>query len=399
MKHEVCRIGGGKLIDVLDLGDIYLNDFLAPGDSPPEAYPLTLCYSPESELVQLRHTVDPELMYRRYWYNSGTNESMVRHLREIVSRILENVSLKHGDIVVDIGCNDGTLLAAYPKGLGLQTFGFDPAENLSPHATWFVNDFFTSRAYNLASLPRTKVVTSIAMFYDIEKPVEFACDVNQILHDEGLWVLEMHYLPKMLEHAEVDAICHEHLMYYSLKSLSYVLHQAGFEVVDVELNNTNGGSMLVLAKKKHRASSVSPRVRELLDREAATPIRERLEIFSKQVKENKTDLRILLESKYSFGYSVLGYGASTKGNTLLQYCEIGPDLLPYIADRNPAKWGRKTVGSNIPIISEEEARSMLPDYFFALPYHFIDSFMKRESDFLNQGGRFIVPVPTPRVFV
>jgi len=156
---------------------------------------------------------------------------------------------------------------------------------------------------------------------------------------------------------------------------------------------------LVLAKKKHRASSVSPRVRELLDREAATPIRERLEIFSKQVKENKTDLRILLESKYSFGYSVLGYGASTKGNTLLQYCEIGPDLLPYIADRNPAKWGRKTVGSNIPIISEEEARSMLPDYFFALPYHFIDSFMKRESDFLNQGGRFIVPVPTPRVFV
>jgi len=246
MKHEVCRIGGGKLIDVLDLGDIYLNDFLAPGDSPPEAYPLTLCYSPESELVQLRHTVDPELMYRRYWYNSGTNESMVRHLREIVSRILENVSLKHGDIVVDIGCNDGTLLAAYPKGLGLQTFGFDPAENLSPHATWFVNDFFTSRAYNLASLPRTKVVTSIAMFYDIEKPVEFACDVNQILHDEGLWVLEMHYLPKMLEHAEVDAICHEHLMYYSLKSLSYVLHQAGFEVVDVELNNTNGGSMLVL---------------------------------------------------------------------------------------------------------------------------------------------------------
>ena len=394
-------MGGGPLIDVLDLGEIYLNDFLAPGDTPPEKYPLTLCYNPESELVQLRHTVDPELMFRTYWYNSGTNEAMAEHLREVVLKTVGvHAVVRAGDIVVDIGANDGTLLSYYSGEV--YTVGFDPANiKRARRVNEFVKEFFTQAAYGRLGLPPAKIVTSIAMFYDIEDPVAFAKEVYNILDDDGVWVLEMHYLPTMLERFEVDAICHEHLTYYSLGSLNRVLALAGFDIVDAELNDANGGSMLVFAKKSADvlkvAAGVSENVSKILDEEKKTPLIDRLVDFARGVSGNRLALRALLQFEIEHGKTIIGYGASTKGNTLLQYCDIGPDLLPYIAERNPAKWGRKTVGSNIPIIREEEARAMNPDYFLALPYHFMDSFKKRAAAFLARGGRFIVPVPKPQV--
>lgn len=396
VKREACRIGGGPLIDVLDLGEIYLNDFLAPGDAPPEKYPLTLCYNPESELVQLRHTVDPELMFRTYWYNSGTNEAMAEHLREVVLKTVGvHATVSAGDVVVDIGANDGTLLSYYSGEI--YTVGFDPANiKRARRVNEFVNEFFTQAAYDRLDLPPAKVITSIAMFYDIEDPVAFAKEVYNILDDDGVWVLEMHYLPTMLERYEVDAICHEHLTYYSLGSLRRVLLKAGFEIADAELNDANGGSMLVFAKK---AAGLRPSgtVIEILEEEKKIPLIDRLMDFARGVTSNRAALRVTLGVSAKAGLKIIGYGASTKGNTLLQYCGIGPDLIPYIAERNPAKWGRKAVGSNIPIISEAEARAMNPDYFLALPYHFIDAFKKREAAFLARGGRFIVPVPNPQV--
>ena len=396
VRKDMCRIDGGPLLDVLDLGDIYLNDFLAEGDPAPDKYPLTLSYATESGLVQLRHTVDPELMFRTYWYNSGTNESMAEHLRQIVLKTVGVYTRVHaGDVVVDIGANDATLLSYYSDQI--YTVGFDPANiKRTGRCNEFVNEFFTADRYDALALKPAKVVTSIAMFYDIDDPGAFARDVNRILDDDGVWVLEMHYLQAMLTSNEVDAICHEHLTYYSLKSLSYVLREAGFNIVDIELNDTNGGSMLVFAKKTIIAPKMSMRAQSLIAKEDALPLDRELAKFAERVKQNKINLRTKLEYLGAEDL-VLGYGASTKGNTLLQYCEITQELLPYIAERNPAKWGRKTVGSNIPIISEEEARKMNPDYFLALPYHFIESFKKREVAFLERGGKFIVPVPTPQV--
>jgi hypothetical protein len=242
-----------------------------------------------------------------------------------------------------------------------------------------------------------KAVTSIAMMYDLEDPVAFASDVSRILDDDGLWVMEMHYLPRMLERNEVDAICHEHLTYFNLTSLSYVLKQAGFIIIDAELNEINGGSMLVYAKKSQVAGKPSVRLAHLIDHESDVDLEYSIDSFVRRVRENRDKMHLLLRAIRNEGKTVLGYGASTKGNTLLQYFGITEELLPYIAERNPKKWGRRTVGSNIPIISEEEARAMDPDYFLALPYHFLESFMEREEAFLQRGGKFISPVSTPHV--
>ena len=392
------RAGSGDLVDVFSLGDLCLNSFPHPSERDTEAYPLTLAYAPKSGLVQLRHSVDPELMFRDYWYESGTNESMKEHLCDIV--VGTNgiyTTLKSGDTVVDIGCNDGTLLGFYSSNI--TKVGYDPSTIAPKNCDIFINYFFgptlgvNSRdssigepGYNLA-----KIVTSIAMFYDVDDPVRFASNVRQILHEDGVWVLEVHYLPKMLDRNEVDAICHEHLCYYSLTSLMYVLAQAGLSVVDVSFNETNGGSMVAFVKKAGRQTP-SPLVQNTLEREKHTPMIDRLVDFGRRVEANKFALQDLLEGMSDTGKQVYGYGASTKGNTLLQYAGIEPDVLPAIADRNPLKWGRETVGTRIPIISEAQMREDKPDYLLALPYHFIDNFKKREP-----WAKWITPVPTPRI--
>ena len=386
------RAGGRDLIDVIDLGKIRLNAFPLPDEPDPDAYPLILSYSPESQLVQLRHTVDPELMFRTYWYNSGTNESMAKHLASVAHDAMGGyVKLGPDDVVVDIGCNDGTLLKYFHPWL--RKIGYDPAKNLSPECDLFINDFFNAKMY--AGNAPAKIVMSIAMFYDIDDPVAFAREVREIMHDDGIWVIEMHYLPAMLRRNEVDAICHEHLCYYSLTSLSYVLRQAGMRVVDVSFNDVNGGSMRAIVKKDGRVSVPSPLVQDVMAGEQKTPVRDVLEVFLRGIELNRDLLPGMLRRIGRMGQAVGGYGASTKGNTLLQYAGITPDLLPFIADRNPQKYGRVTVGTHIPIISEETMREISPEYLLALPYHFIDNFRERE----DKKFKWIVPVPSPRVLV
>src|SRR3989304_9632166 len=225
-KRSVCRAGGQALVDVFSLGDICLNDFVRPDASDTDKYPLMLAFSQESKLVQLRHSVDPELMFRNYWYNSGTNPSMAKHLEGVVLKAINHTNVRPGDTVVDIGCNDGTLLGFYPEHV-VKRIGFDPAKNIDvQNCDIFINDFFGGVADTVFE-DRARIVTSIAMFYDLENPQKFARDVARILTDDGVWVLEMHYLPEMLKNNEVDAICHEHLCYYSLSSLNYVLKKAG----------------------------------------------------------------------------------------------------------------------------------------------------------------------------
>ena len=395
VRHEYCRAGGGKLTDLITLGDICLNGFPAEGEADPPKFPLTLAVGEHSGLVQLRHTLNPELLYRDYWYESGINESMVAHLSRVAQSVYDYVDLEEDDAILDIGCNDGTLLSNFSKDL--YRVGIDPS-NIEPDRNSvdeFVNDFF-----NPQDIPYDffKAIFSIAMFYDLDDPVQFSKDVASILADDGVWVIEMHYLPKMLEMNDIGAICHEHLCYYSFESLRFVLDQAGLYICDAKMNEINGGSIRVYVRHNNPTAELDIRVNvdmfNLIEKERSIID---YDAFIENVFRNKEEMLELLSWVQEQGSVVSGYGASTKGNTVLQYFGIGRDLLPAIADRNPRKWGRYTPGTNIPIISEDYAREIQPDYFLALPYHFIESFIAREHKFIERGGRFIVPFPQPGV--
>lgn len=408
IRHEYCRAGGGKLTDLITLGDICLNGFPAEGEADPPKFPLTLAVGEHSGLVQLRHTLNSELLYRDYWYESGINESMVAHLSRVAQSVYDYVDLEEGDAILDIGCNDGTLLSNFSKDL--YRVGIDPS-NIHPDrgsVDFFINDFFENHQfindYNF------KAIFSIAMFYDLDDPVQFAKDVASILTNDGVWVIEMHYLPKMLEMNDIGAICHEHLCYYSFESIQFVLEQANLYIVDAKMNDVNGGSMRIYVRKATHLQI--PSMSKVGMDSIPTTFDSRVDVFNLIQKErtvidydafvenvfrNKEEMLELLKFLQDQGKIISGYGASTKGNTVLQYFGIGKDLLPAIADRNPRKWGRHTPGTHIPIISEEYAREIQPDYFFALPYHFIESFIAREHEFIDRGGRFIVPFPQPGV--
>lgn len=384
-----CRLDDSHLFPILDLGELYLSDFIDP-EKPKdiEKAPLELVMGAGTGLVQLRHTVNPERMFRDYWYRSGTNPAMVWHLAGIANRSLRY--MPNPAVVCDIGSNDGSLLHQYDGTI--DKIGFDPS-NISSEGFLRVRDFFGANAYWSHMNKPADIVTSIAMFYDLDNPVEFVDNVKSVIAEDGLWIIELHYLPSMLSYTGFDAICHEHLTYYSLTTLTSVLRQGGFHIQDVELNNVNGGSMRVYARPFYVIPS--PNVRMLYDMERLSNLAV-LQTFAESVVDNKRRLRELLMDIHLAGQRIYGYGASTKGNTILQYVGLDNSIIEGIADRNPAKWGKVTAGTNIPVISEDEARQSA-EYMLVLPYHFIDNFVEREQAWLARGGKFIVPCPYPYI--
>ncbi len=383
-----CRsCGSPRLESVLDLGLLAVNDFVSDGQ-PVDYAPLELARCEECTLVQLRHTVPRERLYRNYFYRSGTNESMVAALRDVVEDAASRVNLQPGDVWIDIGANDGTLLRQVPNHI--VKMGFEPASNLFREAVKggnLIYPGFFPPEYDPPAW-KAKVITAIACFYDLDDPNAFVAAVKKWLHPEGVWVVQFQDLRSMLQANAVDNVCHEHLEYYSTQALADLLNRHGLIVADLSYNVVNGGSLRVVARhgqgKQCFPLGSHERPADLVE-------------FAREARSLKIRTVRALEGYRDRGIRVLGYGASTKGNTLLQYYGITPDLLPAIADRNPDKWGKRTVGTNIPIISEEEARAMKPDYLFVLPWHFMDSFRKRERAFLERGGKFIVPLPTLRV--
>ena len=413
--RQSCRLCGSRsLTSIVDLGDQMLaSAFVSETNRdriPTRKVPLELvrCNPQLDEracgLVQLRHSFPPDLMYADYWYVSGVNQTMRDALGEIASRTRDLVELHAGDVVVDIGCNDGTLLNSYGVA-GLDRVGFDPAQNFAEQKDEFlrVPTYFNANAYRaVRSAKQAKVVTSIAMFYDLEDPNQFTAEVAEILDDKGIWILQMADLPNMLRHNMFDNICHEHLCYYHLAPLERLFSGHGLKLVDVEMNFVNGSSYRLYIRKlagppptkQARERIAKVRFDEFnlaLDTDAP------YDAFKRNIERNKHDLLFFLTQAKHQRKQVFVYGASTKGNVLLQYCGIDTSLVPFAADRNPKKWGAKTLGTNIPIISEEEARAKQPDYFLVLPYHFLDEMLVRERAFLERGGKFIVPVPTVRV--
>ncbi|MCP9780691.1 MULTISPECIES: class I SAM-dependent methyltransferase [Cyanobium] len=400
---DQCRISGSEhLVSVLNLGHQALTGvFPRRANENVTNGPLELVWCPDSGLLQLRHSYEPSEMYGdNYGYRSGLNQSMVSHLTEKVAYLERLVQPKADDVILDIGSNDCTTLRAYQTA-GLRRIGIDPTgrkfKEYYPPDVRLVPDFFSEAAYRSIETDQARIVTSIAMFYDLDAPIEFARQIESILADDGVWHFEQSYMPSMLRMNSYDTICHEHLEYYSLGAVKRILEAAGLRLVDVVMNAVNGGSFAVTAAK---AANKTVRTNQavvdwLLVQEdrmglnTPKPFRD----FEERVFRHRDDLTRLIRTLNADGKRVLGYGASTKGNVVLQFCGLTREDIPAIAEVNIEKFGRVTPGSHIPIVSEEDARAMRPDYFLVLPWHFKEGILRREKEYLASGGRFIIPFP------
>jgi len=401
-----CRIcGNHKLVPVLNLGNQALTGVFPEKDQEVEKGPLELVKCDDQAnpnacgLLQLKHNYNLSLLYgENYGYRSGLNKSMVDHLGSIVERIEKTIDLKDKDLVVDIASNDSTLLKAY-KNKDLQLVGIDPTsekfKEYYPSHVKYIPDFFSALRLKDFSEDKTKVVTSIAMFYDLENPTQFMREIYEVLDNEGIWILEQSYMPKMIENVSYDTVCHEHLEYYALKQIKWMTDKVGFKIIDVEFNEINGASFCLTLAKRSSKFTENPKVNQILEKERKEGYSE-IDIFrgfEKQVEKHRKDLIDFLNDLKSKGKRVIGYGASTKGNVILQYCNLSEKDIPYIAEVNEYKFGRFTPGSLIPIISEEDAKKLNPDYFMVLPWHFKENILQREQDYLSSNGHFIFPLP------
>ncbi|MEJ0097285.1 MAG: class I SAM-dependent methyltransferase [Bauldia sp.] len=410
--RTTCRISGEPLVELFSLGEHYVSDFIPAGAAPRgPKIPLTMCLAKKSGLVQLSHTPSFDDMYRHYWYRSGTNESMVQELRQIATSTVQLIKMQPGDIFVDIACNDGTELSFVDESI--VRIGFDPARNTYAEAdksrfSLFINDYFSAAAYLDSPYGdrKAKAITTIAMFYDLEDPHSFVEQVSAILDDDGLWVVQMSYLPLMLSQMAFDNICHEHLEYYCLHAMKFLLEAHALEIVDCQLNDANGGSFRLYIRKRGadpRTFATAPyrevcayRVQALFAYEETLNLREpeTYRRFFRRASDLRDQTLAFVRAEKRKGKKIWAYGASTKGNSLLQWWGLDTTLIDGIAERQPMKYGLRTVGTNIPIHSDEEMRAAKPDYLLVLPWHFIESFVRRERQFLDDGGKFIVPCPS-----
>jgi hypothetical protein len=399
---QKCRISSSThLVPILSLGEQTLTGaFPKSKDQKITCGPLDLVWCPDSGLVQLKQSYNPAEMYgQNYGYRSGLNQSMARHLCLKAEKLERTYELRAGDVVLDIGSNDGTTLKAY-QTQGVKRVGIDPTGNnfkqYYSNDLELIADFFSARAYRGKFAQNAKIITSIAMFYDLEDPGLFVQQIAEIIQPAGIWHFEQSYMPSMLRLNSYDTICHEHLEYYTLGTVKALLEANGMKILDVQTNAVNGGSFAVTASLK--SSPLTPNhtvIDWLLDQESrmglmtSRPYRR----FEEHVFEHRRNLQQLINSLNADGKRILGYGASTKGNVLLQFCKFTEKDIPFIAEVNPEKFGCFTPGSHIPIISEQESRAMHPDYFLVLPWHFKDSILAREQEFIRRGGQMIFPLP------
>jgi len=406
-KITKCRISGSPdLISVLNLGSQELTGVFpkSPSDHISSG-PLELVWSPESQLLQLGWSFDANEMYgENYGYRSGLNQSMVNHLTNKIRYLEAKYGVSAGDCVVDIGSNDATSLKAY-RTSGLKRIGVDPtgrkfARFYSGDIT-LIPDFFPTPALReKAGGASVKIITSIAMFYDLDDPIAFARNVAEALDRDGIWHLEQSYMPAMIATNSYDTVCHEHIEYYSLHNIRDILGKAGLRVIEVQMNDINGGSFAVTAAKQDsRWRSEQVVIDSILQREVdlgyltPKPFRE----FEERVYRHRQQLVRLVQAIKADGKTVLGYGASTKGNVMLQFCGFTAKEITAIAEVNPDKFGCFTPGSRIPIVSEAEARAMKADFFLVLPWHFRAGILQREQEFMVGGGRFLFPFPEVQV--
>lgn len=375
---EHCRMCGGDLKDLFSLGNHKVNDFPSTPDAEVFSCPIEIVQCTGCHLVQQRYSVQSDLLYTgKYWYKSGINDRIKKDLESIANLAL--VYLKPGDTILDIGANDGTLLSFIPKTY--HRVGVEPADNLqeelSKHCDEVKHGFW--KGYK----KKAKVITAIGMFYDLEEPREFVRDIKESLQQDGRFIAQLMTAKQMNQMADVGNLCHEHLEFYNYKNLVDLFEGAGLEILSVEQTPINGGSYLIVGSH-YKTGSVSHHEPEFL-----------WSSFFERLQEQKSSTLTMLKDLKAQGKRVYGYGASTKANTMLQWWEVGTDLIEAVADANPEKHGKYML-TGIPIVSEAEARKNA-DYFLIFPYGFKTLFQKREWEFLVR-GKFIIPFPTAHLF-
>lgn len=396
--------------ELFNLGSLYVSDFLSPQDQP-RALPveMKMMFDSKTALVKLDKMAQKNVMYGKYWYRSGINPAMKQELQGIVESVQRVVTLTPGDTWLDIACNDGTLLSNVPNYL--VRVGVDPAEDSYLEESRLSADLVIQDYFNRDTLlthgvtQQARVITCIAMFYDLEEPGIFLDDVCATLHDDGVFVCQLSYTPLMIEQMAFDNICHEHIYYYTMTTLTNLFASHGLQMLDVQLNDVNGGSFRVYAMKTQadvtkfatqpQRDVAQFRIKSLLAYEELNGYNtaDVWSAFFNNLQQLKTKTVEFICEQRAVGKTVWGYGASTKGNTLLQYFGLDHTMIDGIAERSPYKYGLRTVGTNIPIYSENEMRSANPDFLLVLPWHFIHTFQEREQAYLQQGGKFIVPCP------
>jgi hypothetical protein len=402
---ERCRLcGASDFEEAFSLGMQVVKDFVDSANDGSKKGPLDLVLCKTCGFLQLRHTFSKDYLYTHYWYRSGTSPTMIFELADIVKKASTMVNLEHEDFVIDIGANDGTLLKQY-ENKNLTKVGFEPSNlwkyGVSPGTT-IINDYFNARAF-MERFPgrKAKIITSIAMFYDLDDPNGFVKDIRSILHPDGVWIVQMNYLGLMLKNLGYDNVCHEHVGYYGLTTMEYLLSKHDMEVFDVELNNVNGGSFRLYIKhssdksKKINTGGIN-QIRAAEDRMGISKSHTYVE-FSKQIEKQREELNSLLSELSGNGKNILIYGASTRGLVILEYCGIDSNIIKYATDKNSDKWGKYLSGTGIKIISLEEYRKMKPDYLLVPPYQYALEIANQERDFIDGGGKLIIPLPTPKI--
>ena len=397
IKINACRLcKNKKMIKIFSYGNIFVSNFVEKKNIKKGIKaPLDLIYCKKCKLLQLNHSAPQEIMYKKfYWYRSGVTNTMKLALKDIAQVIKKMKILKKNDTILDIGANDGTFLSYFNKKK-YNRIGCEPAKNLQnvlkKNCDYVLDDFWEAKKLEKIlkkkSFKKPKVITAIGMFYDLEDPSKFISDASKVLDYNGVFIAQLMCLDSMLKKNDLGNICHEHLEFYSFESLKYLFENNGFKIFKIEFNEINGGSYRIFCKKN---ISKSIKFKE------NTSLSE-IKNFIKRTKSNKKICIKFLKKELKKGKKIFLYGASTKGNTLLQYYNIDNKIISYASDRSPEKWGKYTIGSGIKIISENEARKKRPDYFFVMPYAFINEFKKRESNWLKNKGKFILPYPKFRV--
>jgi len=408
-----CRVcGSADLTEVVSIEEQHLSPtFVETNENNPLAdirVPQTLVLCDRSNnveacgLLQLKETVEPDYLYREYFYRSSVSDTMRKDLKNVVDDVVERVHLEDNDIVVDIGANDCTMIGYFPSGL--KRIGVEPAQNISwegvDPSIKIVNNYFSQDVLNdTLKDKKVKIFTSCAMFYDLDDPNSFVADVKSLLHEEGVWCIQLSYLPLMLKNINFYDICNEHLEYYSLHTLNYLMKQNGLEIFDAAENDVNGGSVRVMITHLDRKIEKTDSFKELIDIEKQMNLfdKETYIDFHEEILSLKNKIKNTIGVELKNGNTVLGLGASTKGNMLLQLFGIGKETIPYISERNPEKVGLKTLGTDIELISEEHARELNPSYMLVLPWYFKSEIVAREKEYILNGGKLLFPMPYPHV--
>ena len=412
-----CKVCGSKdLTEVLALNEQYLSptfvktnkdNYLAKIKSP---LTLVICDKKKNKkncgLLQLKEITEPDLLYKKYFYRTATNDTMRKDLRELVDQVLDIVKPATDDFIVDIGSNDCTMLNFYDKKYNL--VGFEPATNIKFIDTGknikVINNYFNSKNF-FENFPekKVKIITSCAMFYDLEDPIKFVKNISEILDDDGVWCCQISYLDSMIRYNNFYDICHEHLSYYSLNSFEFLIKKLKLKLFYAETNYVNGGSVrLYVCKensKKYEKMEFTKKLNNIREEEEKLKLTntETFFHFAKIINELKNKTMMFADEILKSGKTVLALGASTKGNIILQHFGLTKEKIPFISERNSEKVGLKCLGSDIELISEDKARQINPEAFIVLPWNFKKEIVNREKEYLDKGGKLMFVMPYPHV--